>query len=71
MISSPNYSPAYFCLDLSPLFLPSTSLGLRTGGGRAGSPSEPPALVALNLRLHRKAGRLGDATLPVPTALEV
>jgi len=42
-----------------------------TGGGRVRSSSGPPALVALNLRLHRKAGRLGDATLPVPTALEV
>src|SRR6516165_2435120 len=39
-----------------------------TGGGRVRSPSGPPALIALNLRLHRKAGRLGDATLPVPTA---
>jgi hypothetical protein len=27
--------------------------------------SGPSALVALNLRAHRKTGRLGDATLPV------
>ena len=37
--------------------------------GRVRSPSGPPALVALNLRLHRKAGRFGDATLPTPLIL--
>jgi len=28
-------------------------------------------LVALNLQLYRKTGRLGDATLPIPTTLWV
>src|SRR4029077_17311027 len=37
-------------------------------GGRVRSPSGPSAL---NSRPHRKAGRLGDATLPCPTELEV
>ena len=32
---------------------------------RVRSPSGPSALVALELRSHRKIGRLGDATLPV------
>jgi hypothetical protein len=40
------------------------------GDGRVRSPSGPSALVALNLQPDRKTGRLGDATLPVPTPLE-
>jgi hypothetical protein len=34
--------------------------------GRVRSPSGPSALVALNLKSHRKTGRLGDPTLPIP-----
>jgi hypothetical protein len=36
------------------------------GGGRVRSPSGSSALVGLNLRPYRKAGRLEDWPLPVP-----
>jgi hypothetical protein len=46
-------------------------IALFWGAGRVGPPSGPSVLVAFNLRPNLKAGRLGDATLPVPTGFEI
>ena len=47
-------------------FIFSTRDSAVMGGGRVQSPSGSSALVGLNLRPYRKAGRLEDWLLPVP-----